>query len=553
MRGTTSTRLFSIALGLTLVLLFPSLRQAAKAAGKRDYAPSELLVKFKAGVPTYVMSEIHRGVGARVLKTFRADPRLHHVSIPKSWDLEKALAYYQTRADVQYAQPNLIYHITGTHVTSTTPNDPYFGYQWAWLNTGQTNGTPGADTHAAAAWGMGHGRFTVVVATIDTGMDYLHPDLALNTWTNPQEAGANCTDGIDNDGNGFIDDCRGWNFVANNNDPRDDNGHGTHVAGTIGAQGNNALGVTGANWDVQILPIKCFDSQGAGTTAQAISGIDYALQNGARILNNSWGANGNDPALLDAIKRAETAGALFTAAAGNSGTDDDVTPFYPCSYSSALFTGTVTPPTNILCVAETDANDDLALTSNYGETTVHMGAPGVAILSTFLNQSYTFFDGTSMSTPHVTGAAALLKGCKASLTLPAIRQILLDTARPVTDLKGKTSTDGVVDYEGAINKAVGKGSCDPDPANALPSANPGGPYAASYRRPVQFDGIASSDPDGQILLYFWDFGDGTTAVGPKPVHQYVAGGIYTVTLTVRDNLGGMSSQTTTATMRPTKH
>ena len=205
-------------------------------------------------------------------------------------------------------------------------------------------------------------------------------------------------------------------------------------------------------------------------------------------------------------------------------------------------------------MAETDANDNRAPTSNYGETTVHMGAPGVGILSTYLNQGYTFLDGTSMSTPHVTGAAALLKGCRASLDLPTIRQILLNTTRPVLALSGLTVTGGVVDYEAAINdrRAV-KHSCDPAPSNVAPVANAGGLYGSNYRQPVQFNGSGSYDSDGQILLYFWDFGDGTTGVGAKPIHQYAIGGVYTVRLTVRDNLGGMSSQTTTATMRPTKH
>ena len=550
MRGAKSTSLFSIILGLSLVLLFPSLTQAAAAAGKRLYAPGELLVKFKPGVSTYVMAEIHRGVGARVLKNFRGDPRLYHVNIPKGWDLEKALAYYQTRADVQYAQPNLIYHIT-----TTTTSDPSFSQQWAWLNEGQTGGTNGADVRATGAWVKTHGRFSVVVASIDTGVDYLHPDLGLNIWTNPKEAGLKCTDGIDNDANGFPDDCRGWNFVANSKDPRDDNGHGTHTAGTIGALGNNSLGVTGANWDVQIMPVKVFDSTGSGFTSWAVEGIDYAVQNGARILNNSWGATANDPALLDAIKRAETAGALFVAAAGNNASNNDVTPFYPCSYSSALFTGAVTPPANILCVAATDDTDSRPWFTDYGATTVHLGAPGVDILSTLLNQSYGSLNGTSMSAPHVSGAAALLKGCKASLSFQTIRQILLDTARPVLDLSGLTTTGGVVDYEAAINdrRAAGKRYCDPAPSNVAPLANVGGLYGSNYKQPVQFNGSGSYDPDGQVLLYFWDFGDGMTGVGARPTHQYVTGGIYTVTLTVRDNLGGIGSQTTTATMRPTKH
>lgn len=545
MRGTKSTRLFSIVLGLTLALLFPSLRQAASAAGQRAYAPSELLVKFKAGVPTYVMSDIHRGAGARVLKGFRADPRLHHVSIPKGWDLEKALAYYQTRADVQYAQPNWVYH-----VATTVASDPNFSAQWAWRNSGQTGGLSGADVRATAAWDKARGRFTVVVASIDTGVDYLHPDLRMNIWTNRGEAGSNCYDGIDNDANGYPDDCRGWNIVANNNDPRDDNGHGSHTSGTIGALANNLLGVAGANWDVQIMPVKVFDSAGSGYTSWAIEGIDYAVRSGATILNNSWVAGGADPALLEAIRRADAAHVLFITAAGNAGTSNNSAPTYPCNYGTSLYV--LNPPTNVICTAATDHTDGRWASSNYGANTVHLGAPGVDILSTEAFGAYAYRTGTSQATAHVSGAAALLKGCKPGLSTSTIKQILLDTARPVLSLSGITIKGGVVNYQAAVNdsRAAGSGGCDAAPANALPVANPGGPYNANTRKTIQFNGASSSDSDGQVLLYFWEFGDGTVGLGAKSTHLYAAGGTYTVRLTVRDNLGGTSSNTTTASIRP---
>ncbi len=544
MRGTKSTSLSSLILGFSLILLGASVTPAA-AAGKGPYAPGELLVKFKPGVSAYVRAEIHRGVGARVLKTFRADPALHHVSIPKGWDLEKALAYYQTRADVQYAQPNWVYHIA-----DTTASDPSFSQQWAWKNTGQTGGVSGADVRATAAWDKARGRFTVVVASIDTGVDYLHPDLRMNIWTNPGEAGTNCSDGIDNDANGYPDDCRGWNVVAYSNDPRDDNGHGTHTAGTIGAQANNLLGVAGANWNVQIMPVKVFDNTGSGFTSWAIEGIDYAIRNGATILNNSWVAGGNDPALLDAIRRADAAHVLFIAAAGNAGTSNNSLPTYPCNYGTSLYV--LNPPTNVICTAATDDMDGRWTSSNYGANTVHLGAPGADILSTEAFGSYGFLTGTSQATAHVSGAAALLKGCKPGLSASTIKQILLATARPVLSLSGITITGGVVNYQAAINdpRAAGSGSCDAAPTNALPVANSGGPYNANTKKTIQFDGTGSSDSDGQVLLYFWDFGDGNIAVGVKPTHQYAAGGTYTVRLTVRDNLGGISNNSTTATIRP---
>jgi subtilisin family serine protease len=402
---------------------------------------------------------------------------------------------------------------------------------------------------ATFAWDKSLGRFSIVVADIDTGVDYTHRDLALNIWTNPGEAGVKCANGIDDDRDGFVDDCRGWNFYAYSNDPMDDNGHGTHTSGTIGALTGNGLGVAGANWDVQIMPLKFMDATGTGTTAGAIEALDYAVAHGATISNNSWGGTGFDPALLDAIKRAEAAGHLFITAAGNGplingvsvGTDNDTTPFYPCNFS--LYAS------NVICVAATDANDNLAGFSNYGSTTVQLGAPGVDILSTYLHQGYASLNGTSQATPHVTGGAALLKGCKASLSYGTIKDILLSTVRQNSALIGITVTGGVVNYQAALDDPL-VGACDQAPASTLPVANAGGPYNVNIKKPVRFNGSASYDTGGQILLYFWGFGDGTYGVGPNPVHQYAIRGTRIVTLTVRDNSGSVSSQSTTVNIRP---
>ncbi len=537
----------STSLGLVLMvtgLCWSGNLSAATRLARSRYVAGELLVKFRPDVPRFVRQEIHRGVGATVLQGFRGDSQLQRVAIPRGWGLEKALAYYATRADVQYVQPNVVYH-----TTQTAPGDTFFSYQYAWENS------DGADVRATEAWDEARGRFTVIVASIDTGVDYLHPDLGLNIWTNPGEAGAHCYDGIDNDHNGFVDDCRGWNFIANNNDPRDDSNHGTHTSGTIGALTNNAQGVAGANWDVQIMPVKCFDSTGSGTTAGAISAIDYAVGNGAVVLNNSWGATSHDPALLEAIRRAQAHGVLFIASAGNtslSGSNNDVVPFFPCSYSESNTFTSFDPPDNILCAASTDSNDDLAADSNFGSATVQLGAPGVSILSTIRSGGYAFMSGTSMATPHVTGGAALLKGCRATLNYASVKNILMQTARPDPALTGKTVTGGVVNYQDAIDLLLAgpSATCDAEPANQLPVADPGRRYNSNIRKAVQFDGTASFDPDGQVLLYFWDFGDGTAGVGAEPTHQYAEPGIYTVQLTVRDNLGGASSQTTVVTVRP---
>ncbi|MGE5327684.1 MAG: S8 family serine peptidase, partial [Deltaproteobacteria bacterium] len=325
-----------------------------------DFVPHELLVKFKSGTPGFVRKDIHRGASARVLERFSADSRLEHIRLPESENLDSAIAYYSTRADVEYVQKNFIYR------PLATPNDALYAGQWALT-----------EMNAPAAWDKSTGRFTVVVALIDTGVDYTHPDLALNIWTNPAEAGLKCTDGVDDDpgtalnGVPFVDDCRGWNFWDFNNDPMDLNGHGTMMAGAIGAMGNDAIGIAGANWDIQIMPLRVTDPSGTSTTDIAIQALDYAIIHGANLVNYSMGAQTSnfDFAFRDAILRSQAAGQLFITAAGNQGADNDVTPFYPCNFSQAS-TNNPTPPTNIICAASTNTNHGLSSDSNYGTSTV---------------------------------------------------------------------------------------------------------------------------------------------------------------------------------------
>jgi len=323
---------------------------------------------------------------------------------------------------VIYAEPNYILH------ADTVPNDPQFPNLWGLRNTGQviggTAGTAGADIKAEPAWTVTTGTSTVVVGVVDTGIDYNHPDLAANVWSNPGGIGG-CPAGT-----------HGFNAITRTCDPLDDNDHGSHCSGTIGGVGNNGVGVAGVNWTTRIMGLKFLNAAGSGSTADAISAIDFAVNAkiagvNVRVLSNSWGGGGFSQALLDAINRANTNDILFVAAAGNNGTNNDTTPHYPSSYNAP----------NVVAVAATDNRDALASFSNFGAASVHLGAPGVNILSTTRSNTYSFFSGTSMATPHVTGAAALILSTSA-LNTAQLKSQILSNVDPIPSLAGNTTTGG---------------------------------------------------------------------------------------------------------------
>lgn len=353
--------------------------------------------------------------------------------------VKELLSAYRRNPNVLYAEPDYRVEI------QLTPDDTRYPEMWALNNTGQTGGIADADINAPEAWDITTGSTAVVVGEIDTGIDYTHPDLAANLWTNPGEIPGN---GIDDDGDGYIDDVHGINAITNSGDPFDDNGHGTHTAGTIGAVGNNSLGVVGVSQQVSIVACKFLDSSGGGSTSDAIKCFDYLLALKSRGVNvvlssNSWGGGGYSAALSDAIKANQDAGILTVIAAGNAATNTDIMPSYPASYDLP----------GILSVAATDASDQLASFSNYGASTVDVGAPGVAILSTFpvastcllctaVNQydpaGYGVISGTSMATPQVAGLAALLKAQDPSRTAMQIKNLIMTGGQSIPALQGKT-------------------------------------------------------------------------------------------------------------------
>lgn len=398
-------------------------------------APAELLVRFKSNVSKATINQVHSALGARVLRTFQIVPNLQLVRIPSGVSPAEARKLYEKDPTVLYAEPNYVYHIA--QQAFLTPDDEFFGELWALKNTGQTGGTEDADIDAPEAWEISTGSSGVVVATIDSGVDYTHPDLTDNIWRNTPECDGVAS--IDDDGNGFVDDCYGVDMANNDSDPRDDHGHGTHVAGIIGARGNNSVGVVGVNWEVQIMACKFLNASGSGFASDAIRCLEYVKlmkDRGVNIVatNNSWGGGGYSQALYDAIAAHMSAGILFIAAAGNNGGNNDINSIYPASYYLP----------NVIAIAATDHNDDLASFSsggsNYGAHTVHVGAPGKSILSTTPSNTYSTFSGTSMAAPYVTGLAALLKASDLSLDWIAIRNLILSSGDEISALQEKTVT-----------------------------------------------------------------------------------------------------------------
>ncbi len=299
---------------------------------------------------------------------------------PYSADEAKATCdFIRSIRPVKYCEPNLHWTI------NATPNDPLFSELYGLQKM-----------NLPAAWDTQRGDTEVIVAVTDTGIDYQHPDLTANMWRNPGEIPGN---GVDDDGNGYIDDIYGIDSFNNDSDPQDDHGHGTHCAGTIGGSGNNGTGLSGVNWNVRLMALKFLGARGGGSTLDAIELIDYAIENGASVINASWGGTIYSQALENAISRANDAGVLFVAAAGNSGLNTDMVAHYPAGYDFP----------NVISVAATDSNDNLASFSNYGPLSTHVAAPGRDILSTFPGGKYVRLSGTSMAAPHVAGLAALLR------------------------------------------------------------------------------------------------------------------------------------------------
>jgi serine protease len=436
--------------------------------------------------------------------------------------VKDALELLNKNPAVAYAEPNYVW------TEALVPSDPAFGDLWGLNNTGQAGGTADADIDATEAWDVTTGSRDVIIAVIDGGVDYTHPDLADNMWQNPGEIAG---DGIDNDGNGYIDDIFGIDTANGDTDPMDLGGHGTHVAGTIGAVGGNGIGVTGVNHEVSIIACKFLDG-GTGSTAGAIECIDYltGLKNAGvdiRASNNSWGGGGFSQALQDSITVAGQADILFVVAAGNAGTDNDVAPAYPASYDND----------SILAVASTNRNDGDS-TYSYGLESVDIAAPGTSIVSTYLNDGYASLSGTSMATPHVAGAAALIWSINPSLTALEVKQLLMDTGDANTWADGRTVSGKRLNANNALEAA------DPDPGFILNVSPTNQEITAGEAASFDFGFNSIAGFEEEITLTLED----VSGLGALSASTAIPGDSVTLdVMTADDTPWGQYSMTVTAT------
>jgi subtilisin family serine protease/subtilisin-like proprotein convertase family protein len=462
------------------------------SVNSNKYSLTDILVHFeqapgKQGGPAIV-------AGTSLGSALPLATGYYQVDLGKGMTVDKALAEYRAEKGVLSAEPD--YELT----VSTVSNDPLLSQQWGLKNTGQNGGTPGADIHAEQAWSVINSSPKVVVAVLDTGVAYNDTDLAENIWINQADIPAywytktSATSGYNkivykseiktatpgvitfrdlnnpvnaglvwkSDGNSLVDagdllrptsqggweqsgksnDLIGWNYANGNNNPVDNNGHGTNVAGILGAVGNNGAGVAGVDWNVQIMPVKFIGADGYGSVSNFISALNYAVSHGAKITNNSWEGAPYSQALYDAFLNAQEHGVISVAAAGNEGTNNDANPDYPASFSQAL--------NSVVAVAATTNTDQLAPFSNYGPHSVDLAAPGVNILSTIPGNQYAAWSGTSMATPMVSGAMALVWGEHPTWSYSQVINQVLNTTDKLPSLQGKVETGGRLDLAAAV-------------------------------------------------------------------------------------------------------
>lgn len=398
------------------------------ASPSPEYRMDQILVQPKPGIEPAALSKVHADLKSRLLRTMETSGGLQIIAVPPGETVEGLIARYENSGLVQFAEPDYL-----RHTTLTAPDDPAYldGTLWGLNNYGQGGGTPHADIDAPAAWDLMTSASNIVVAVLDTGIRYTHEDLAANMWTNP------------------VDGSHGTNSFAGSNDPNDDEGHGTLMAGVIGGVGNNAKGVVGVAWKVQIMACKCFNSSGMSSDSAIIASIDYARLNGARIISASFDSTSYGMALFNAIFRASMAGIIFVASCGNNFSNIDVTPHYPAGFGID----------NIVSVAYTTRNDTLGQYSNYGATNVDLAAPGAGIYSCFFtaDNAYlggNYLEGTSFAAAYVSGALALMLARYPAEPYQQIISRLLNATDPIPALTGKCVTGGRLNLRNALDPPI---------------------------------------------------------------------------------------------------
>lgn len=520
-------------MGVTVLLFALVFGQHGSAADKilekgailngQRYAPGEIIVKFKPEVSDKLIAEVNSKHGTSVLYSSRfAD--FKRLRIPKRKAVEDMVEIYKRNPNVEYAELNYIAH------AFVVPNDPYYSYQWNFYNT-----TYGG-INMESAWGIETGDASVIVAVVDTGVAYENYSEIIrrrtyNYYLAPDLAQTH-----------FV---AGYDFVNNDAHPNDDDGHGTHVTGTIAQSTNNAMGVAGIAYGCSIMPVKVLNSQGSGTYADIAEGIYFAADNGAKVINMSLGGSSGSTTLENALAHAYGKGVTIVCASGNNGSPTTVS--YPAAYDAyCIAVGATRYDEAVSYYSNGGASLDLAAPG--GDLNVDQNGDGYGdgvLQQTFGNTTndwgYWFYEGTSMAAPHVSGVAALLIAHGVATTPDEVREALQSTAED----KGASGWDseygwGIVDAYAALNFTPA--------GNNPPVADAGGPYTGTEDIVVAFDGSSSYDPDGDTLTYRWDFGDGSTGAGVNPSHVYTAGGEYTVTLVVNDGKADSGADTATATI-----
>jgi subtilisin family serine protease len=431
----------SIIFCLTTLLFIPFFYSAPFASGEKNFKENELIVKFANGVNKNEKKDLHGKYSSKIIKRFTIND-IDHVELAPDVSVDDAIRLYEADPSVESVEPNYIFS-----VNELMPDDPLFYDQWSLYNFRQTGGTRRADIDAVNAWSIANDSNDYVVAVLDSGIEYTHEDLASNIWVN--EAESNGLQGIDDDNNGYIDDIYGIDVYDHDSTPLDELGHGTHVAGIIGAAGNNGIGIAGINWNVKIMNCRFLGPWGTGLLSGAIECLEYIKtmkDRGVNIVatNNSYSSAYYSASHYDAIDAQRDI--LFFASAGNDSQDNDIYSTYPANYFLP----------NVISVASTDHNDEKALTSSYGRKTVHVGAPGVNIMSTLPEYThwgasyYGTLSGTSMAAPHAAALAALLKSQNPERDWIQIKNLILTGGDKLKSLKKITITGRRINAYGSL-------------------------------------------------------------------------------------------------------